>query len=264
MRIGYTHHGPDLDVHARRCRDPPNSCRGIRCSISGICSAPLGIGRRADPARERCEMRDDADAAAARSSGVLRRRRHRAGRTAGGPACQRGQSVPPLAAGVTSPRWSSQLARRDPARRFVVTSGPSDAGRRARGRPSAPQRARRRCGASRSSHGTFDAGRAARARPRARRCTLGATAVRCTSRRPRGRRSWRCSGHAPGTVDAVARSAVVRGGGGRRSAALPAVPPAHVRAGRLPLPDAHRRRAGRGRRRTSAARPRRHEPLERR
>src|ERR1044071_4615955 len=86
--------------------------------------APLGAGA-ADPARDAVEMASDPDAVA-RIDGILRH--------AGiGPAHR--LVVLHVSAGNPFRRWPQEafaeaiveLARRDPARRFMVTSGPSDA-----------------------------------------------------------------------------------------------------------------------------------------
>ena len=113
--------------------------------------APLGI-EACEPARDAVEMRGDSEADA-RVARVLR--------DAGiGPFHQ--LIVLHVSAGNPFRRWSPEafaavvleLARRDPARRFMVTSGPSDAG----AARAIVDRARERLGAAAVSHGQFDVG----------------------------------------------------------------------------------------------------------
>jgi len=93
--------------------------------------APLGIDA-ADPARDAVEMTADPDAHA-RIDGILRGAGFAVG-TSGAPRHQ--LVVMHVSAGNPFRRWPQQafadtlvdLARRDPARCFLVTSGPSDAG----------------------------------------------------------------------------------------------------------------------------------------
>ena len=153
--------------------------------------APLGIDD-CTPERDPVEMAEDAARRRSASTRRLERGWHPRGPSTGGRARERRQPVPPLAGRVVRVddrrRWPSAI----PRRRIIVASGPSDARRGPAGHRGGPREA-------------LDAGRAAAARSTgtsasfarsspARRCTLGATAARCTWRRRPGRRSSRCSG----------------------------------------------------------------------
>ena len=116
--------GPFLDVHPRRAIAPTICIRGTRCSSSGTCwrrSASTPLTRRATRWRwPAIPTRPRAIDAVLRHAGV-------------GPLHQ--LVVLHVSAGNPFRRWPQEafaeaiveLARRDPARRFMVTSGPSDA-----------------------------------------------------------------------------------------------------------------------------------------
>ena len=202
---------------------------------------PLGIAPP-DPARDAVEMVRRRQRRPPRADAPLRA----AGigpNAAGRDSRQRRQPVPPLARRLVrrpSPRRWCGATR---ARRILLTSGPSDAAAAGRSRGRArersaswprgarPGRLRSRTSCARSS--------------RARRSTLAATADRCTSPRRRARpivallgptlpeRStpWRDPRWFIEIVDAASCPAARAISG--------------MRAGRLPLPDRHHRRAGR-------------------
>ena len=144
----------------------------------------------------------------------LARGRRGARRRAGRDARQRRQPVPPVADRLvrraSPPRWPSA----DPARRVIVTSGPSERdaadaviARRARS-GSAPAGAQRVAATAASSRW-----RSCARWWTAPRCTSAATADRCTSRRRRACRSWRSMGRR-------CRRARRPGGSGRRAESI--------------------------------------------
>ena len=210
---------------------------------------------RAAGSRRRSRWRWRADAAAAR-----RRRRPPRG-TASRPS-DRARSSIHVSAGNPFRRWpvahfvelAAALAARDPRRRIIVTSGPSEA-RRGRTRD------RRRAVAARRRAARQRVCRAASSRsPSCARCSIAprstsaATAVRCTSRR---RATVPIVGalrtDAARALGAVARSAHVDHRIGRRGrSAVPAVRSARLRARRLPVPDLDHAGAGRRGGRTRA------------
>ena len=113
-----------LDVHPCS-RDGPKGCsRATRCEINGICSRRSGSSA-CDPSRDAVEMAADSDAEASVS-----RKLQNAGIRPDAPLV-----VVHVSAGNPFRRWPpesfveaiTELARRDPTRRFILTSGPSDA-----------------------------------------------------------------------------------------------------------------------------------------
>jgi ADP-heptose:LPS heptosyltransferase len=212
--------------------------------------APFGIDA-ADPARDAVEMTGDSDAGT-RIDDFLRGAGFAVG-TSGAPRHQ--LVMMHVSAGNPFRRWPQQafadtlvdLARRDPARRFLVTSGPSDAD----AAHAIVDMARARLGPAAGAaitHGQFEVAelgaRAAGAGGRSHRARPVRGGRTSRAGRPRGGVHWgrqRSAAHRRHHADAhrgalrpdagrafhaVARPAMVCRGGRRRAAAVPAVPPA--------------------------------------
>ena len=152
MRIGYRTAGRTW-MYTHAVARPEDLCPRHSVRNQWDLLAPLGIGA-CDPTRDAVEM-----------AGGPRRRCQRLEATAAHAGI--GPDAPlvvlHVSAGNPFRRWPQEsfaeaiieLARRDPTRRFILTSGPSDAGRRAGDRrtasASASDRRPRRC-----QHGQFD------------------------------------------------------------------------------------------------------------
>ena len=150
-----------------------------------------------------------------------------------------------VSAGNPFRRWPARsfaetaaaLACADPARRVIVTSGPSESAAAEARRTRSPIDRRRR-GIADRPHGRIRPGGACARSSIARRSISAATAGRCTSRRRRARRSSRCSDRRCPERSMPWRDPAIGAIACRRGAApLPALPPTALRARRLSLPD---------------------------